>query len=291
MSVSLGAIFFILFSLGFSIGETVVDEKFFNSAREGDTKYIEAYLKANPTLVSARDGRGNNALVIAAGRGKIDVLKVLLKYRANPEDYTNSGLFEGKSALSWAASQGRSEALTLLLQSGANAHLAAVTGVFQGKTALMWASSQGRTEVVRLLLLAGVDVNHSSHLGNFKGKSNLMWASSQGRVDTVAVLLEAGADVNAVDEDGVSALMWASGSEVKKGNGDHQKGLFEKAEKGHIDVIRLLLKYGAQPDMRDRDGITAIMYACFHGHSGAVKAFLNEGANADFRNMAGRYIY
>lgn len=77
--------------------------------------------------------------------------------------------------------------------------------------------------------------------------------------------------------------MWASGSEVKKGNGDHQKGLFEKAEKGHIDVIRLLLKYGAQPDMRDRDGITAIMYACFHGHSGAVKAFLNEGANADFR--------
>ena len=41
-----------------------------------------------------------------------------------------------------------------------------------------------------------------------------MWASSQGRVDTVAVLLEAGADVNAVDEDGVSALMWASGSEV-----------------------------------------------------------------------------
>jgi hypothetical protein len=41
-----------------------------------------------------------------------------------------------------------------------------------------------------------------------------MWASSQGRVDTVAILLEAGADVNAVDEDGVSALMWASGSEV-----------------------------------------------------------------------------
>ena len=34
-------------------------------------------------------------------------------------------------------------------------------------------------------------------------------------MDTVAVLLEAGADVNAVDEDGVSALMWASGSEVR----------------------------------------------------------------------------
>jgi ankyrin repeat protein len=106
MLVFSGVIFFILFLIVFSIGEIVIDEKFFNSAREGDAKYVEAYLKANPTLVSARDGRGNNALVIAAGRGKIDVLKVLLKYRANPEDYTNSGLFEGKSALSWAASQG-----------------------------------------------------------------------------------------------------------------------------------------------------------------------------------------
>lgn len=86
--------------------DVTADEKFFMSAREGDIKYIEAYLESNPSLVSARDSRGNNALVIAAGRGRIDVLKILLKYRANPEDHTNSGLFEGKSALSWAASQG-----------------------------------------------------------------------------------------------------------------------------------------------------------------------------------------
>ena len=90
----------------FKFSNDGADEKFFSSAREGDTKYIEAYLASNPSLVSIRDGRGNNALVIAAGRGRIDVLKILLKYRANPEDHTNSGLFEGKSALSWAASQG-----------------------------------------------------------------------------------------------------------------------------------------------------------------------------------------
>lgn len=86
------------------VGEA--DDKFFSSAREGDVKLVEAYLEANPTHVSSRDSRGNNAMVIAAGRGRLEVLKVLLKYRANPEDHTNSGLFEGKSALSWAASQG-----------------------------------------------------------------------------------------------------------------------------------------------------------------------------------------
>ena len=49
---------------------------------------------------------------------------------------------------------------------------------------------------------------------------------------------------------------------MKEGNEDHQKGLLEKATKGHIDVVRLLLKYGAQPDMRDKDGITASTCAC-----------------------------
>jgi ankyrin repeat protein len=81
--------------------------------------------------------------------------------------------------------------------------------------------------------------------------------------------------------------MWASGSEVKDDKG-HKNGLLEKAEKGHVDVVTLLLNYGAQPDMRDRDGITAIMYASFHGHAGAVEALLNSGADASYQNQAGR---
>ena len=269
-----------------STSTPTVDDGFFMSARTGDIKTLESYLEGEPSLVNARDAKGNSALVIAAGRGQIAAIKLLLKYRASVEDVTQHGLFEGKSALSWAASQGRVDSVAALLQAGANPHRTAEIGVFLGKGPLMWASSQGRADIVRLLLMAGVDVNHSSNIGNFKRKTCLMWASSQGRVETVAVLLEAGADVNAIDDDGVSALMWASGSEVKDEK-DHKKGLLEKATKGHIEVVSLLLKYGAHPDMRDRDGITAIMYACYHGHAGAVKALLNAGADADFKNMAG----
>ncbi len=32
----------------------------------------------------------------------------------------------------------------------------------------------------------------------------------------------------------------------------------------------------------------AIMYACFHGHSGAVEALLNRGADANLKNKAGK---
>lgn len=102
------------------------------------------------------------------------------------------------------------------------------------------------------------------------------------------MLLEAGADVNAVDADGVSALSWASGSEASNQENGYQKGLMEKPTKGHFEVVKKLLQYGSKPDLRDKDGITAIMYASFHGHTGAVQALLNHGVDASFTNKAGK---
>ena len=58
-----------------------------------------------------------------------------------------------------------------------------------------------------------------------------------------------------------------------------------------IDVVQLLLEYGAQPDSHDEDGITAVMYACYHGHSGAVEVLLNWGADVSRRNKAGQNSY
>jgi ankyrin repeat protein len=178
-------------------GETpAADDTFFSSARKGDLQSLENYLERDPDLVHTRDAKGNTALIIAAGRGQINAIKLLLKHKANLEDTTQHGLFEGKSALSWAASQGpfrsfctcplhtlhhgphlcmffylltgRADAVALLLQAGANPHRAADVGVFLGKTPLMWASSQGKTDVARLLLSAGVNVDYASQKGNFK---------------------------------------------------------------------------------------------------------------------------
>jgi hypothetical protein len=46
-------------------------------------------------------------LIIASGRGQVETVKLLLKYGANIEDHTSSGIFEGKTAICWASSQGR----------------------------------------------------------------------------------------------------------------------------------------------------------------------------------------
>lgn len=144
-----------------------VDEGFFNSARLGDTAALKDYLnKGIP--IDSRDSKGNSPIIIASGRGHIQVMLMLLENGANVEDCTQSGLFEGKSALGWASSQGRTQAVATLLKAGADPNKSPTHGIFAGKTPLMWASSQGRTQVVRLLLSANVDVNYSSKIGNFK---------------------------------------------------------------------------------------------------------------------------
>lgn len=256
----------------------------FTASRKGDVLKVKAFLESG-SGVSSRDSKGNTPLIIACGRGHHDVISLLLQQGASFEEATSGGIFEGKNTLAWASSQGRLKAVVALLQAGANPQHVQQVGVFAGKTPLMWAASQGRTEIVNLLISAGAEVDFASQSGNFRGKNSLMWASSQGRVQTVATLLIHGSDVNKVDNDKMSALMWAAGSEAR--DTKHQKGLMEKAMKGHVDVVRLLLRYGAQVDMRDTDGITALMYACFHGHAGAVSVLLNAGADADFQNKAG----
>lgn len=185
------------------------ENDFYSAARSGNVALVKSYLQQGQP-VSSRDVKGNTALVIAAGRGHSDIIKILLAAGADVEEATSEGLFESKPALSWAVSQGRTAAAAVLIQNGANPSVPMKRGVFAGKTPLMWASSQGRTDVVKLLLAAGAEVDYSSDSGSFKvtktsrytfnafyhdsithndvtycpflslqGKTPLMWASSQ----------------------------------------------------------------------------------------------------------------
>lgn len=75
-----------------------VDESFFSSCRAGDTMAVKGFLDSG-TSVHSRDSKGNTGLIIASGRGQIEVIKVLLSYGANPEDASLMGIFEGKTAV------------------------------------------------------------------------------------------------------------------------------------------------------------------------------------------------
>eukprot|EP01041_Mallomonas_annulata_P009533 gene9533-19826_t len=245
------------------------DDKFFSASRQGDVEVLTEMLKSGYD-VSSVDTKGNSAIIIAAGRGRVEVLKVLLAHGANVESFTTQGLFQRKTVLMWASSQGRPEAVQLLIQ-------VILVGYPHGRSIYTASRCYSTCPITPPPPYPPLQILS-------KCKRALMWASSQGRLETVAVLLEAGADVNNADNDGITALMWAAGSERDDSDG-HKKGMFEKATKGQIGVVKLLLVYGARVDMQDNDGITALMYASFNGHVDAVDALLVAGADPSIRNF------
>ena len=62
--------------------------------------------------------------------------------------------------------------------------------------------------------------------------------------------------------------------------------LFEAVDRGHKDVVQLLLNAGADPDKGKRKGRTPLNIASYYGHIDVVKMLLDKGAKP---NMADEY--
>ena len=93
--------------------------------------------------------------------------------------------------------------------------------------------------------------------------------AAEGLTDDVVELLDKGMDVNStMGELGITALMAA-------------------ANKGHSDLVSLLLERGADPDIRTDDGDTALIGAALDGHSDIVSLLLGAGAKVDAKDKNG----
>ena len=75
-------------------------------------------------------------------------------------------------------------------------------------------------------------------------------------------LVSAGADVNSQDNDGSSSLTAAS-------------------QKGHNDIVEMLLDIGADTEIRDDAGSTALWCAASFGLTAVLDALISRGADAD----------
>jgi ankyrin repeat protein len=131
-----------------------------------------------------------------------------------------------------------------------------------GTTALHWAVNQDDVAIARLLITAGANVKAT----NDYGMAALTLACINGSPAMVEALLKAGADPNTIFSEGETALMTASRT-------------------GNVEVVKLLLNAGANPDAKEPNrGQTAMMWAAFEGHAGAIKALTEH--EADIRVVA-----
>ena len=64
--------------------------------------------------------------------------------------------------------------------------------------------------------------------------------------------------------------------------------LMRASNKGHVQIVLLLLAAGANLDMVCHAGFTALMRACGAGHLQVVRVLLEAGANTDAADNNGR---
>ena len=137
--------------------------------------------------------------------------------------------------------------------------------VVDGMTALMTASMIRNRPIVELLLDHGADIN----IRDKDGKTALMLMYSHSLNednDITRLLLERGADTNIRDKNGKTALMYVLRSPTLE------------------DDLPLLLEHGADINNQDKMGKTTLMYATEMGDVIAVILLLKYGANKDIRN-------
>ena len=110
-------------------------------------------------------------------------------------------------------------------------------------SAFLYAGAEGLNEVLQLTLAAGADVASINRYGG----TALIPASEHGHVETVKILIAAGVPVNHVNNLGWTAMQEA----ILLNNGGPRQQ----------EVVRLLLEAGADPDIRDPEGRTALQNA------------------------------
>ena len=224
------------------------------AAERNDVEIATILVRAQARVNAAND-YGARALSVACARGNVALIRLLLEAHADP----NAPLLSGESPLMTAVDNGNHDAASLLLEHGADVNARETNG---GQTALMWAAANRSPDIVRLLVDHGADPGARSK----RGFTPLLFAAQQGDVESGRLLLQAGADVN-----------------DRSGN-DRKTALMVAAASGNKEFPVLLLEKGANPDLSDEGGFTALHYAA-SDKDGAdiVRALLVHGAHPNPR--------
>jgi ankyrin repeat protein len=160
-----------------------------------------------------------------------------------------------------AASRGTASAIRLLLDAGAPAKdkpllFASMTGDLDNvklllahganpDLALAQAVTFGYPDIVRALIAAGAPAK----LTESSGINLLHWAAIANRPSVIPALVEAGVSINAQDEFDFTPLMYAATIDF-----------------GDTKSLEALLKAGANPNIRNGEGRTALEQARFYEH-------------------------
>ena len=215
-------------------------------------RYLSAESRKAALETKIKDGDDlATPLIIAARDGKLDFVKVLLRYEANIEARgtikIGEEVIEGCTALWIAAANGHFDVVRLLIEQ--NAEVDGRTS--SNSTPLRAAAFDGLLDIVRCLVENGADVNARTN----SNSTPLMLTCYKGHLDVASYLVKHGANINLHDNKGSSCLHRAS-------------------EGGHVQLACELLALGAK-QTQNLNRLTPLLEASNNCKIEMVEWFIN----------------
>ena len=273
------------------------------AAAEGHADVAQALIDAGAEVGRALDS-GFNAMFFAVREGRTDVVRTLVRAgvdvneplhrRIRPQyQHANSGM----SSLLLAIENGHFELAVELLEGGADPNdertgftpLHTITWVRKPKVsdygsdpAPEGSGNLSPLQFVRTLVAMGADVNARLKNGrsqapkiNVQGATPFLFAADKADVPLMNLLLELGADPFLPNVEGTTPLMVAAGLGTTAAM--EEAGTEEEA----FEATKLLLDLGAEINIVDDNGETAMHGAVYGSFPSVIQLLADSGADPD----------
>ena len=196
-------------------------------------------------MASSQTSEQVRAMLEAAARGDVDTLKRLIAAGVSFESVNAAG----QTPLLLAVQNNHLAAAVLLIDAGSNINLQAANK----DSPWLLAGALGRTEMLRHMIPKGPDFS----LRNRFGGNALIPACERAHVEAVRLLLTTKIDVNHVNDLGWTCLLEI----VILGDGGRR----------HVEVAKLVLAAGADPNIADANGVSPLTHARRKGQTEIVR--------------------